>query len=288
MPSASQIDLSDIRILCVDDDPVMRAIVREALHRRGCRAIEQAGSGEEALALCAHKSFDLLICDFQMAPMNGLAFLRALGAAGYGAGMPVIMLSAEADPSAIAAAQDLGISAWVPKPVSVVRMLERIAAVLGHAVASEDRSAGGNAEADERHHTRLMAMIEAAEKLLVALPYRQNGTFGSVHPVLQPLEQVAELADMLGYGLVRHLANRGMALLRNMPVGSDGVRGRHPEVDAALGSILTAIKRVARKRIAGDGGVSGLRLLNAIDDTLTAVGAAQAPASTRRRVALAR
>lgn len=273
MPSASQIDLSAIRALCVDDDPVMRAIVREALHRQGCRAIEQAENGEEALRLCSQRNFDLLICDFQMAPMNGLDFLRALGAAGYGSGMPVVMLSAEADPNAITAAQDLGISAWVPKPVSVVRMLERIAAVLGPAVASGHPSAAGHGTADERHHTRLMATIEAAEKLLAALPYRQNGRFGSAHPILRPLEQIAELADMLGYGLVRHLADRGTALLLTVAAGPDGSKHRHPEVDAALGSILTAIKRVARKRIAGDGGISGLRLLNAIDDTLTAVGA---------------
>jgi len=276
MPPASQIDLSAIRVLCVDDDPVMRSIVREALHRRGCRVIEQAGNGEEALRLCAHQGFDLLICDFQMTPMNGLDFLRALGEAGYGAGLPVIMLSAEVDPGAIAAAQDLGISAWVPKPVSVVRMLERIAAVLGDAVAPAHRSGGGGGEHDERHHTRLMAMVEAAETLLASLPYRQAGAFELVHPLLKPLEQIAEQADVVGYGLVRHLADRGMALLRNAAVRSDGSRHRNPEIDAAIGSVLTAIKRVARKRIAGDGGVSGLKLLNALDDTLATVGAAHA------------
>ena len=44
----------------------------------------QARGGAEALDLCAGRSFDLLICDYQMAPMNGVQFLRELAGSGLG------------------------------------------------------------------------------------------------------------------------------------------------------------------------------------------------------------
>jgi len=268
--SAALIDLSAIRVLCVDDDPVMRTLIREALSKRGCRAIDPAQNGVEALGLCAEKAFDLLICDFQMAPMNGVAFLRALAEGGYGAGLPVIMLSAEVDPAAIASAQDMGISAWVAKPVSVVRLLERIAAVLGPSVmraGADDAMPGASAD---HYHARLLGMIDTASSILATMPYQRAGA-GRPGPTLQrTLEHINEQVGLLGYGLVGHLAERALALLRASARPGDPPR-HNPELAAALSSILTAMRRVASKRIQGDGGVAGLKLLNAIDDSLTPI-----------------
>ena len=275
--SASLIDLSAIRVLCVDDDPVMRTLIREALSKHGCRGIDQAQNGVEALARCAEKSFDLLICDFQMAPMNGVAFLRALCEAGYGAGLPVIMLSAEVDPAAIASAQDMGISAWVAKPISVVRLLERIAAVLGPSVIRAHAADASPAAATDHYHTRLLGMIDTATATLAAMPYQRAAPVRPESTLQRILEQISEQVGLLGYGLVGHLAERGLSLLRST-VTRPGESPRHnPEVIAALSSILTAMRRVATKRIQGDGGIAGLKLLNAIDDSMPPITAERPP-----------
>ena len=269
---ANLTDLSAIRVLCVDDDPVMRTLIREALSKRGCRAIDQAPNGADALKLCAAKTFDLLICDFQMAPMNGVAFLQALAEAGYGAGLPVIMLSAEVDPAAIASAQDMGISAWVAKPVSIVRLLERIAAVLGPSVMRTASPDAGPATSDEHYHARLLGMIDTASAILTAMPYQRADAGRPGSTLQRTLEQIHEQVGLLGYGLVGHLAERALTLLRGS--ARPGENPRHnPELIAALSSILTAMRRVAGKRIHGDGGVAGLKLLNAIDDSLAPIAA---------------
>lgn len=270
--SAALIDLSAIRVLCVDDDPVMRTLIREALHKRGCRTIHQAQSGADGLRLCVQHRFDLLICDFQMAPMNGVAFLRALCAANYGAGMPVIMLSAEVDPTAIASAQDMGISAWVAKPVSVVRLLEHIATVLGPAVLP----ATNPSQSAEHHHARLLGMIDSAGSILATLPYQRQDPLRAGHTLQRTLEHINELVCLLGYGLVGHLADRGLALLRATTPRPGETSHRNPEVEAALQSILTAMRRVVSKRIPGDGGVAGVKLLSAIDDSLAPIAAERA------------
>ena len=109
MSQSALIDLSDISVLCVDDDPVIRSVIRLALQRHGCQDVVLANGGTEALDLCAGRTFNLLICDFQMSPMTGLDFLRALFETGLGEGWPVIMLSAETDPATIQEAHALGI-----------------------------------------------------------------------------------------------------------------------------------------------------------------------------------
>src|SRR3954470_5189832 len=109
MSQSAPIDLSKISILCVDDDQVIRSVIRFALQRHGCQDVVQAHGAEEALDLCAGRNFDLIICDFQMAPMTGLDFLRELAKAGLCEGSPVIMLSAERSPETIQAAQSLGV-----------------------------------------------------------------------------------------------------------------------------------------------------------------------------------
>lgn len=269
MPLSSLTDFSSVRVLCVDDDPLMRAVVRTALHKRGCRHIEQAQGGHEALALCANHAFDLLICDYQMAPMDGLMFLRALCNAGHGAGWPVIMLSAEDDPATITAAQSLGISAWIPKPISVSRLIELIGSVLG-----AGRALVGSADpicpdaVAERYHTQLMAAITALEELLPTLPYRQRDLPGLLRTLLNTLRRIADLARTLEYVLVGALCERAASLLRLAEHDEAALRRLQAAIGAATRSIATAMRQVARKRLLGDGGAAGLKLLNAIDDSL--------------------
>src|SRR3977135_3173780 len=101
MSQTALIDLANLSVLCIDDDPVIRSVIRFALERHGCRDVVQAHGGVEALDLCAGRKFDLVICDFQMSPMTGLDFLRELAQSELGEGWPVIMLSAETDPVTI-------------------------------------------------------------------------------------------------------------------------------------------------------------------------------------------
>src|SRR5580658_5928600 len=111
MSQTSLIDLSTVSVMCIDDDAVIRSVIRFALQRHGCQDVVQAHGGIEALHLCAGRGFDLLICDYQMSPMNGLEFLRELAKTGLGEDWPVIMLSAETNPATIEEAKTLGVRA---------------------------------------------------------------------------------------------------------------------------------------------------------------------------------
>jgi two-component system chemotaxis response regulator CheY len=266
MSQSALIDLSHISVLCIDDDPVIRSVIRFALQRHGCADVVQSHGGGEALDLCAGRNFNLLICDFQMSPMNGLDFLRGLAEAGLGEGWPVIMLSAETNPATIQEAQNLGVRAWVGKPVSAQTLIEQVAGVL-HLTGQLNRS-GHDPELQgmaERHHARLMAALRAAEEAATSLNLRPREAVVLAQTLRHALDDVTEHARILSYGLVTMLAARASGLVVAMVRKPAAAARGHAATARALGSVVTAMKRVAHNRMEGDGGEAGLKLLAMID-----------------------
>jgi len=282
MVSSALIDLSQVSVLCVDDDPVMRTVVRAALNQRGCRDIVQAKDGEEALDLCTGRKFDLILCDFHMTPMDGHAFLRELGERGLGHGRPVVMLSAEDDPATIAASQSLGVSAWLAKPISAHRLIERVGAVLGLSGVAAESTDPARMDETERRHTKLLADAGALQDLLRSLPYRNRDRPAAWRAMRGLLHGMEEQAEAIGYTLVGELTRRGVNLLRSADLDPAAATERHAEIGRAVGSIATAIRRVVQNRMRGDGGEMGLRLLHRLDEFVGPVRARLERASPER------
>ena len=275
MSQSALIDLSSVRVLCVDDDAVMRSVIRSALQRRGCRDVVQANGGMDALDLCAGRTFDLLICDFQMSPMTGLDFLRALANSGLGEGWPVIMLSGATDPAVIQDAQALGVSAWVGKPVSVHTLIERISAVLRLNGLIGGTGQDGELKAmAERTHARLMAALGSVEEAVHSLSFRARESMTLARAMLHLLSDINEHARTLGYGLVTMLAGRAVDLAAAMERHPAAATRGHADAARALGTLVTAMKRVAHNRMEGDGAEAGLKLLDKIDGIVDPVRAA--------------
>ncbi len=65
------------RILVIDDDALMREFVQEALTREG-HSCEAAASGQEGINLLNDRSYDLVITDLKMTPVDGLGVLEAV------------------------------------------------------------------------------------------------------------------------------------------------------------------------------------------------------------------
>lgn len=274
MNQSALVDLSDISVLCVDDDPVIRSVIRFALQRHGCQDVVLAHGGTEALDLCAGRTFNLLICDFQMSPMTGLDFLRELASTGLGEGWPVIMLSAETDPATIQGAHELGVSAWVGKPVSAQVLIEQVGTVL-HRRGQISRS-GQDPELQamtERHHARLMVALRAAEESLQGMKLRPREAVFLAQTLHQALDDINEHGRGLGYGLIAMLAARATDLVAAMTRHPGAAARGHAGVAGALGTMITAMKRVAQNRMEGDGGVAGLKLLEMIDGLIAPVRA---------------
>ena len=81
----------DRTILIVDDEAELREMVRGIFARAGYGRVVTAGSGPEALSLCASARPDLVILDLNLPDGNGLDLLRRLRAA---PSLPVLILTA--------------------------------------------------------------------------------------------------------------------------------------------------------------------------------------------------
>ena len=87
------------RILVVDDDPLSRRILEQALGSSGYE-VESAADGQEALGrACSHRP-DVVVTDWQMPRMDGLTLCRLLKGNDETRFTHVLMLSARGETEA--------------------------------------------------------------------------------------------------------------------------------------------------------------------------------------------
>jgi CheY-like chemotaxis protein len=124
--------LSDIHVLVVDDSQQMRFLIRCLLRAVGLLRITETETAAEAFEAMRASPVDLIILDWKMAPIDGLAFTRMvrLDAASPNPYAPILMLTAHTEASRVAAARDAGVSGFVRKPISARLLFERISSAL--------------------------------------------------------------------------------------------------------------------------------------------------------------
>ncbi|MCB1546900.1 MAG: response regulator transcription factor [Hyphomicrobiaceae bacterium] len=123
-------DVATHRIIIVDDHPLFRGALRQALDPLfDMQNISEAGSLDElSTALAANGAADLILLDLAMPGVQGLSGLLFLRASHPE--IPVIVVSASDEPSIIHSAMQFGASGYVPKSQPVERIREAVSKVL--------------------------------------------------------------------------------------------------------------------------------------------------------------
>ena len=117
------IDLSDKTVLIVDDEVFMLNLMNRVVKEFNAGAIERAANGQEAMTVLSRmgKQIDLIISDCNMAPINGLEFLKLVrgGATKDVANdLPFIMVTGHGDEPVVRKALELDVSGYCVKPVA--------------------------------------------------------------------------------------------------------------------------------------------------------------------------
>ena len=76
-------------VLIVDDDAGLRLALRDRFEHWGCQ-VTLAADGQEALAACARRQFDLVLLDLTMPGLSGMEVLQRLRQEEYGADIVVL------------------------------------------------------------------------------------------------------------------------------------------------------------------------------------------------------
>lgn len=122
------------RILVVDDDEQLAAIVRDGLAHHGY-IVDVVADGAAAVAAARDDPPDLLVLDLMLPGLDGVEVCRRLRAAG---GPPVIMLTARDAVAEKIAGLDSGADDYLTKPFVLEELVARVRAVLRrHAPRSE-------------------------------------------------------------------------------------------------------------------------------------------------------
>ena len=112
----ADVDLERLRVLLVDDSPNARKFMRRVLGNLGIENITEAGDGREAVEILAGSMFDLVITDYNMPEMDGLALLQHIRSESWQSSVPVLMVTSETNPERLAAVRAAGVSGICDKP----------------------------------------------------------------------------------------------------------------------------------------------------------------------------
>lgn len=112
-------------VLIVDDEADIRLLARVVLEGAGYD-VREAASGAEALTVLAEPGIDVVLLDLRMAPLDGFEVLERLQASQQVPGLPVVMLSAHADPASTRRALDLGCVGYLNKPFEADQLVATV------------------------------------------------------------------------------------------------------------------------------------------------------------------
>lgn len=118
-----------MRVLVVDDEPMVREVVTRYLERDGF-AVTTASTGTEALALVGQSTPDLVVLDLMLPGVGGMEILSRLRAMGD---VPVILLTARVEEADRVLGLELGADDYVVKPFSPRELAARVNGVLRRA-----------------------------------------------------------------------------------------------------------------------------------------------------------
>jgi signal transduction histidine kinase len=151
-------------ILIVDDDPIVRSLMRATLEVDGYEVVE-AGDGEEACELYKIRQPQLLVADVVMPRMDGFALCRELRHRPESAYVPILMATGLDDVPSITKAYEAGATDFISKPINWVILGHRVRYMLRASRAfdelrqNQDRlvAAKDEAEAANRAKTEFLA-----------------------------------------------------------------------------------------------------------------------------------
>lgn len=126
-------------ILIVEDEAPMRKVLRLIMEQEG-HAVEECGTGGEALELVKHGAPSLVLLDLGLPDIDGLDVAKQIRGMSR---VPILVLSVRSDEATIVEALDDGASDYVTKPFREKELLSRVRACLRNVPSGEGRGVTG-------------------------------------------------------------------------------------------------------------------------------------------------
>ena len=138
----SGIDLSRISVLVVEDSPFIRSLLVNSIRILGVQSVKSVDDGAEAIDFiklvdenpmkAGMMTVDIIICDWEMSPVNGLMLLRWIRRHKDSKDRfkPFVMLTGYSEPKRVHEARDMGATEFMSKPFSVNSLADKLKQVI--------------------------------------------------------------------------------------------------------------------------------------------------------------
>ncbi len=125
-------DLSQVKILIVEDMQPMLALTTSILNMFGFKNIHGARTVDEGFKLFCHYEHDLVITDWLMEPHDGLELIRRIRKEEISPNkfVPIILMTGYSDQPRVESARDTGVTEFLMKPYSARDMYARIVQII--------------------------------------------------------------------------------------------------------------------------------------------------------------
>lgn len=133
--------MESTKILVVDDDPQLRAVMAQKLTQWGYD-VQTAADGASALELVRAYPYKLAVLDYQMPGLNGIEFFQL--ARRISPQLMGVFVTAHARIDTVYSAVDAGMSRVLAKPVNFVELAEILETCLAETPAGDDGACGAS------------------------------------------------------------------------------------------------------------------------------------------------
>jgi CheY-like chemotaxis protein len=153
---------SDVKILLVDDNPMVLGMLRDALSPLA--KVTTAGDGADALLKAVDEAPDLLVSDYRMPGMDGRQLVEKLKSRSSTSGISVILLATKSDISEKLSVQDHTADEFVEKPFFLKDATQRIKRLIDK-IALEKMSKSSSSDGIVRGSLAQMNVIDLVQSL---------------------------------------------------------------------------------------------------------------------------
>src|SRR5436190_15520748 len=153
---------SDVKVLLVDDNPMVLGLLRDALSPLA--RVATAGDGADALLKAVEDTPDLLVSDFRMPGMDGRQLVEKLRGRSTTSGISVILLATKSDISEKLSLQDHVADDFVEKPFFLREATQRIKRFIDR-IALEKMSKSSSSDGVVRGSLAQMNVIDLVQSL---------------------------------------------------------------------------------------------------------------------------
>ncbi len=119
----------NMKILVVDDAPMIRRILKNLLKEMGFTNIEEAEDGMAALQKLRNDKFDFVITDWNMPNLTGIELVQEIRKDPNLKHLPIMMVTAEAKKENIILALKSGVNNYIVKPFTPESVKAKIEAI---------------------------------------------------------------------------------------------------------------------------------------------------------------